>query len=118
MAYLRKTGQLTPEWQMKLDEALNAGYQRMLTFEVNGGGFDWYGAAPAKTILTAYGILLFTDMAKVRDVDPDVVARAKRVLYSRQDRDGGWSLDLGMHTWGQLGNGRLPMTAYVVWAST
>ncbi|KAF0244401.1 MAG: hypothetical protein FD180_2522 [Planctomycetota bacterium] len=116
MGYLRKTGQLTPEWQMKLDEALNLGYQRLLTFEVKGGGFDWYGAAPAKTILTAYGILEFTDMAKVRDVDPEIVARAKRVLYERQDRDGAWSLDMPMHTWHSLGNARLPLTAYVVWA--
>jgi hypothetical protein len=116
MAYLRKTGQLTPEWQMKLDEALNAGYQRLLTFEVKGGGFDWYGRDPAKTILTAYGILLFTDMAKVRDVDPQVVERAKYVLYGRQDRDGAWSMDVPMHTWHELGNARLPLTAYIVWA--
>ncbi len=116
MSYLRKTGQLTPEWQMKLDEALNAGYQRLLTFEVQGGGFDWYGHAPAKTILTAYGILLFTDMAKVRDVDPGVVERAKSVLFGRQDRDGGWAMDVPMHTWNELGNARLPLTAYIVWA--
>lgn len=116
MGYLKKTGQLTPEWQMKLDEALNAGYQRLLTFEVRGGGFDWYGRAPAKTILTAYGILEFTDMAKVRDVDPAVVERAKRVLYARQERDGSWALDVPMHTWSSVGGGRLPLTAYVVWA--
>ncbi|MCE9582987.1 MAG: hypothetical protein K8T20_10875 [Planctomycetes bacterium] len=116
MGYLRKTGQLTPEWQMKLDEALNAGYQRLLTYEVNGGGFDWFGQAPAKTILTAYGILEFTDMAKVRDVDPEVVKRAKNVLYSRQERDGSWTMDVPMHSWNTLGNARLPLTAYIVWA--
>ena len=34
-------------------------------FEVQGGGFDWFGSAPAHEALTAYGALQFQDMAKV-----------------------------------------------------
>jgi hypothetical protein len=116
MGYLKATGQLTPKWQMKLEAALNAGYQRLLTFEVSGGGFDWYGASPAKTILTAYGILELNDMDKVYPIDRRVIDRARDVLYRRQNADGSWSLDIPMHTWNQLTDAKVPITAYVAWA--
>ena len=93
MGYLEETGQLTPEWQMKLEEAINLGYQRVLTFEVKGGGFDWYGNAPANTMLTAYGILMLNDMKKVYPIDTDVIDRASRLLFNRQKSDGSWPLD-------------------------
>ena len=44
---------------------------------VKGGGFSWFGNEPAHQILTAYGLLEFSDMAKVHDVDPALIARAE-----------------------------------------
>ncbi len=111
MGYLKETRQLTPEWQMKLEQALSQGYQRLLTFEVSGGGFDWYGKAPANTVLTAYGVLEFVDMAKVHPVDSAVIDRAVRLLLSRQNSDGSWS---GEKRWS--GSDPVATTAYVAWA--
>jgi len=116
MGYLRETGQLTPEWRMKLEAALNAGYQRLLTFEVSGGGFDWYGRPPAKTLLTAYGVLELNDMAKVHGVDRAVIDRARAILGERQEPDGSWDLDVPIHTWHQQSRGAIPTTAYVLWS--
>lgn len=116
MGYLKEAGQLTPEWRAKLEAAINAGWQRLLTFEAKGGGFDWYPGGQARTILTAYGVLELSDMDKVYPIDRRVIERAVDVLWSRQDRDGAWNLDVPMHTWHQMGDGRLPITAYVSWA--
>ena len=116
MGYLKEAGQLTPEWRAKLETAINAGWQRLLTFEAKGGGFDWYPGGQARTILTAYGILELSDMDKVYPIDRRVIDRAIDVLWSRQKREGCWDLDVPMHTWHQLGDGRLPITAYVAWA--
>src|SRR3972149_12192295 len=118
MSYLKETGQLTPEKQMEIEQKINVSYQRLLTFEVSGtGGFDWYGQPPAKVILSAYGILLLSDMKKVYEIDSGVIDRAYGFLRSKQNSDGSWSLDRDMHTWRQLSsNGRLPVTAYVTWA--
>lgn len=102
MGYLEETRQLTPEWRMKLEQAISQGYQRILTFEVKGGGFDWYGKSPADTRLSAYGVLELTDMSRVHTVDPAVIERALKLLRSRQARDGSWE--------------NLTMTAYVAWA--
>lgn len=119
MGYLKESGQLTPEVRMKLEHAINLGYQRVLTFETrqSGGGFDWHGCPPAKTILTAYGILMLHDMNKVYPIDTAVVDRAVDVLNRRQKGDGSFEVDLPMHTWHQLGQGaNLPITAYVAWS--
>lgn len=116
MSYLSATGQLTPEWRTRCEQAINLGWQRLLTFETEGGGFDWYGRPPAKTILTAYGILMLNDMDKVYPIDRRIIERARRVLMNRQQPDGAWAVDYPMHTWSRLGNSKLPVTAYVTWA--
>lgn len=102
MGYLEETRQLTPEWRMKLEQAISQGYQRILTFEVEGGGFDWYGKAPADTRLTAYGVLELTDMSRVYPVDPAVIDRAVALLQKRRSPNGSWD--------------NLTLTAYVAWA--
>jgi len=117
--YLKQTKQLSPEVQMKAEGFINTGYQRLLSFEVNGGGFEWFGNPPANQILTAYGLMEFKDMAKVHEVDPDVISRTQRWLLSRQNDDGSWAADqayLHQESWGRIQNSNLPVTAYIAWA--
>src|SRR5258707_1048293 len=38
--YMKRTGRLTPEVEIKARKYINAGYQRLLTFEVPDGGFE------------------------------------------------------------------------------
>ena len=38
---------------------IHLGYQRLLGFEIAGGGFDWFGCPPANRTLTAYGLMEF-----------------------------------------------------------
>ena len=44
--YLKTTKQAKPDVQMKAEQYINVGYQRLLSFEVPGGGFSWFGDAP------------------------------------------------------------------------
>jgi type II secretory pathway pseudopilin PulG/5-hydroxyisourate hydrolase-like protein (transthyretin family) len=89
--YMKQTGRLTPEVEIKARKYINAGYQRLLTFEVAGGGFEWFGRPPANICLTAYGVLEFTDMARVHPVDEAVTERARKWLFGQQNSDGSWS---------------------------
>lgn len=116
MGYLRATGQLTPEAQMKLEHAINLGYQRLLTFECLTGGFDWFGHPPGKTILSAYGLLELSDMAKVYDVDPAFIARVASWLRKQQAGDGSFAAEGCPHSWTAGGDATLAATAYVAWA--
>src|SRR6202167_2381977 len=91
--YMKRTKKLTPEIHAKAEGFVATGYQRLLTFEVPGGGFSWFGNAPANKILTAYGLMEFHDMAKVYDVDPLVIARTSDWLVRQQQPDGSWKPD-------------------------
>ena len=58
---------------------------------MKGGGFEWFGKAPAHEALTAYGVLQFLDMAKVAPdlVSPDLISRTTNWLLSRRSASGG-----------------------------
>jgi uncharacterized protein YfaS (alpha-2-macroglobulin family) len=70
LQYLRATKKSAPEIEAKARQYIHLGYQRLISFEIAGGGFDWFGNPPANRTLTAYGLMQFRDMAKVHDVDP------------------------------------------------
>ena len=118
--YLKTTNQASPEAQMKAEEYINLGYQRLTTFEVqSSGGFSLFGEAPADRMLTAYGLQEFADMSRVYDIDPALVQRAAEWLLSQQAADGSWENDRGLvheNTWSSLGDDRLPVTAYIAWS--
>jgi hypothetical protein len=117
--YMKRTNKLTPEVHAKAEGYIANGYQRLLTFEVPGGGFSWFGSAPANKILTAYGLMEFNDMAKVSDVDPRLIERTRDWLASQQQEDGSWKPDASFINEGatnRYNNDVLRITAYVAWA--
>src|SRR2546426_5301357 len=81
--YMRRTKKLTPEVRTKAEGYIANGYQRLLTFEVRGGGFSWFGNAPANKILTSYGLMEFSDMSKVHDMDTRVIQRTGQWLANQ-----------------------------------
>ncbi len=114
--YLRETGTVTPELEATAMGYVNTGYQRLLTFEVDGGGFEWFGNAPAHAVLTAYGLLEFVDMAGVRTVDEAMIARTRAWLLSQQSADGHFeNASRGLDETGNLTD-PVTVTAYVAFA--
>ncbi len=117
--YLRQTKQIKPETEIKAEEYISVGYQRLLSFEVKGGGFSWFGDEPANKILSAYGLMEFNDMAKVYNIDERVIERTAQWLKNQQNKDGSWSPDkqyLHAEAWGRIQNNEIMPTAYIVWA--
>ncbi len=78
--YMKRTKKLTPEIHAKAETFIAGGCQHLLTFEVSGGGFSWFGQAPANRILTSYGLMEFAGMARVHPVDPRVIERTQQWL--------------------------------------
>ena len=122
--YLRSTKQAKPEVQMKAEQYINVGYQRLLSFEVKGegrlpgGGFSWFGEAPAHKVLTSYGLLEFRDMSRVHEVDENVITRTQNWLVGLQEKDGSWAPDQGGIAEGIINRqtDTLRVTAYITWA--
>ncbi len=116
MGYLEATGQLTPERRMKLEHAIHDGAQRLLTFEAPGGGFEWYGRSPGHVMLTAYGLLELSDMARVHPVDPKFIDRIAGWLLRQQRTDGTFPAEGGPRGWTEKDPDGVAATAYVAWS--
>ncbi|MEZ4673163.1 MAG: hypothetical protein R2932_02830 [Caldilineaceae bacterium] len=117
--YLKTTDQANPRLQLQAEQYITLGYQRLLSFEVGGmpGGFSLFGDPPPRTMLTAYGLMEFTDMSQVSFVDPALIERTANFLFQRQQADGSWQPQ-GLMDHGDYSalNSSLSATAYVVWA--
>jgi uncharacterized protein YfaS (alpha-2-macroglobulin family) len=117
--YMKRTKKLTPEVHAKAEGYIANGYQRLLTFEVQGGGFSWFGQAPANKILTSYGLMEFSDMSKVHDVDPRLIQRTQQWLAGQQQADGSWKPDTSFINEGatnRYNSDVLRITAYIAWS--
>ncbi|MFT5468512.1 MAG: hypothetical protein ACI8UO_003622 [Verrucomicrobiales bacterium] len=79
---------------------LERGYKKLMGFECSKNGYEWFGADPAHEALTAYGLLEFTDMSKVRNVDPAMLDRTRDWLFATRDSKGGFTRKRrALHTW-------------------
>jgi uncharacterized protein YfaS (alpha-2-macroglobulin family) len=117
--YMKTSGNVTPAVEMKALEYINLGYQRLLTFEIDGGGFEVFGNPPATRVLSAYGLMEFNDMSDVYDVDPNVIERTKTWLLQQRNPDGSWNPDENYshaEMWRSIQNNRVLVTAYIALA--
>src|SRR5262245_47450984 len=116
--YVKKARVASPALLMKAEQFLNVGYQKLLTFERPGGGFDWWGRGEPLVWLSAYGLQEFNDMAKVYPIDRGVIERTQHWLIKQQSADGTWS-NIGQ-THGAsvetMGDPKLLLTSYVTWS--
>ncbi|MBI5537016.1 MAG: hypothetical protein HY898_30120 [Deltaproteobacteria bacterium] len=117
LEFLARTKNASPELESKARRYIAAGYQRLVSFEVSGGGFSLYGSSPASTTLTAYGLMEFADMARVALVDEALMERTRDWLLKQRTPTGGWT-----KAYYYAVNDRKPedddilTTAYVAWA--
>lgn len=117
--YMKLTGTISPAVEMKAREYINLGYQRLLTFEIDGGGFQVFGNPPATRILSAYGLMEFIDMSKVYPVDANVIERTKHWLLGQMNTDGSWDPDehyAHAEMWSTIQNNKILSTAYIALA--
>jgi hypothetical protein len=120
--YLKRTKKRNPKVEEQASAFIQQGYQRLLSFEVKGGGFDWFGHPPANRTLTAYGLLEFQDMARVHQVDPKLIERTREWLLDQRQIDGSWRPEghvpaglPGQHISGTK-LAQLSTTSYIAWA--
>lgn len=119
LKYLRDAKKSKPELEATALRYLQAGWQRLVTYEVQGGGFSWFGNAPANQVLTSYGLMEFHDMAKVMDIDKNVIARTRQWVLGKQQSDGSWRPDashLHEESWGDIQKSSLLVSAYITWS--
>ena len=111
--FLTHTG-VDPKLVEKSRDILDRGYKRLVGFECKAKGYEWFGADPGHDSLSAYGLLQFTDMAQVREVDTAMLARTREWLLAQRDGKGGFARKTHTyHVWvgtPEVSNG------YTLWA--
>ncbi|MCA9115893.1 MAG: hypothetical protein KDA79_12475, partial [Planctomycetaceae bacterium] len=112
--YFRSHTGVDPELIERSSSMLDAGYQRLTGFECKSGGYEWFGGDPGHEALTAYGLLEFTEMSRVREVDSAMMERTRNWLLGQRDGEGGFKRERrALHTW--LADADVS-NAYITWA--
>ncbi len=68
-----------------------AGYERLLGYRAENGGFSYWGRGEADLALTAYALRFLNDASDFIGVDEDVIADARKFILGGQERDGRWA---------------------------
>jgi TonB-dependent SusC/RagA subfamily outer membrane receptor len=92
LKYLRESGKSNPEIEKKTLGYISNGYNRLIGYETEQNGFEWFGHTPPHEALTAYGLLEFTDMKEFIKIDEQMLNRTKDFLMSRRDGQGHFKL--------------------------
>ena len=88
---LRESGKEASPAADKAYALIDKGYKKLVTFETEEKGYEWFGQTPAHEALTAYGLMEFVDMQRVYpEVNPQMVERTRNWLLSRRNGDGGF----------------------------
>ncbi len=79
---------------------LDRGYKRLRSFECKKEGYEWFGEDPGHEALSAYGVMQFVDMARVMQVDEQMIDRTRQWLMARRDGQGRFThTRRALHTW-------------------
>ncbi|NPC70051.1 A-macroglobulin complement component [Corallococcus exiguus] len=104
---------VNPELVASAKEKLERGYQRLVGYETSEKGYEWFGQNPGHEALTAFGLLHFTDMRQVRDVDTAMMERTREWLLQQRDGQGGFNRKRrALHVWVEDPD---TSNAYIVW---
>jgi hypothetical protein len=118
--YMKSTDQITPEIQLKAEQYIGTGYQRLVSFESGTpGGWTWFGAPePANLMLSAYGLMEFYDMDRVYEIDPAIIARTQKYILSQMKSDGSFEPEGRLHTGGleRSKSSKMSSTGFVAWS--
>ena len=97
--FLSHTG-VDPKLVEASRKKLDTGYKMLVGFWCPDKGYEWFGENPGHEALTAFGLMHFSDMAQVREVDKTMVANTRAWLFKQKDGKGGFSRKRrALHTW-------------------
>ncbi|KAA3605127.1 MAG: hypothetical protein DWQ01_21285 [Planctomycetota bacterium] len=115
LAFLESSGEVAPAIRKRALAYLDRGYRRLVGFECERLGFEWYGKDPGHGSLSAFGLHEFQDMVSVYDgVDPELLARTRQWLLDRRLEHGGFQPDHARFSFGSAP--QAIHDAYTAWA--
>lgn len=116
LTLLKETGNSNAAIETKARAALKQGYKILSGYQKPVGGYHLWYSAPVNEVLSSYGLIEFTDMAKVFPVDEEArIGKDLSWLLSQRDGNGSWKGNtLHTESWSFTNNDM--RDAYIVWA--
>ncbi len=115
LQFLKQSGQIRPDIEKRALALIQSGYNKLMAYEIAGGGFEWFGHPPAHEGLTAYGLLEFHEMKKVSNVVSEkMMNRTRDYLLDKRNGKGGFRQHSGKY--GFSGALEEVTNAYIVYA--
>jgi uncharacterized protein YfaS (alpha-2-macroglobulin family) len=112
--YFQSHSGVDPKLVAAAREKLETGYKRLVGYECSEKGYEWFGENPGHEALTAFGLMHFSDMKEVREVDAAMLERTRGWLLKQRDGQGGFERKRrALHTWIE---DRDTSNAYITWA--
>ncbi|HZG51064.1 MAG TPA: MG2 domain-containing protein [Pyrinomonadaceae bacterium] len=102
----------TPPIAAKAARYVRQGYERLLSYRSDSGGFSYWGRGEPDLALTAYAVRFLEDAREFTGVDESVLAAAREWLIRQQRADGSWAAQ----AWDKDANGsrrNAILTSYV-----
>lgn len=117
LRYMKSHSGVDPELVKRASDLVEKGYKRLTSFECSNKGYEWFGGNPGHEALSAYGLLEFSDMADVYQVDATMLDRTRQWILARRDGKGGFLRD--PKALDSFGGAPEDITnAYIVWSLT
>lgn len=116
LKYLKNNNLDNQEIKTRALEYISSGYQRLLTYEVDGtkGGYSLYGESPAEPVITAFGLMEMNELSDVYEVDKNVIENMKDYLFKVQNVNGSFDYK-STYIGGSESTDELAMNAYIIW---
>jgi len=114
LLYLENNEIAAPTVSRRANQMLDRGYQKIIAYECDRLGYEWFGDDPGHEALSAFGLMQFTDMARVMHVNAQMISRTRDWLLTRRDGQGGFLRNpRHLHVWSV---DQEIVNAYVLWA--
>jgi uncharacterized protein YfaS (alpha-2-macroglobulin family) len=95
LRYYKQHGEDFPPIAERARRYAQAGYERLLNYGHEQGGFSYWGRGDQDLALTAYALRFLNDAREFVAVDEKVIARARDWLVKQQRADGSWGAHYG-----------------------
>ncbi len=116
LLYMQESQTQNPDITQRAMGMLDRGYAKLTGFECQQRGYEWFGSDPGHEALSAFGLMQFSDMAKVMVVNEEMMSRTRVWLMGRRDGNGGFKRNpRHLHVWSIQ---QEIVNAYVLWAIT
>ncbi len=89
LRYYKQQGEEVPAVAQKALRYAQAGYERLIGYQSEDGGFSYWGRGDSDAALTAYALRFLEDISEFIQVDEEVLQKARDWLIKRQS-DGRW----------------------------